>query len=1275
MAVILTINGQLYHVTPDIIPIDTTLNSFIRNHAHLTGTKFMCLEGSCGVCTVNVAGIHPVSRELTSFAVNSCLMPVYSCHGMDITTIEGIGSKVEGYHPIQQRLARFNGTQCGGCSPGMVMNMYGLMESSKGQLTMEEIEKSFAGNVCRCTGYRPIMDAMKSFATDACSALVDKCRDIEDLGENCSRSRKCQVKCARSVEKKAQHLYFEEEKEWHKVYSVDEVFGILKAIGCKPYSLVAGCTGQGVYRDSEDLKVLIDINSIEELHSYWIGRDLIVGANVSLTEFTGILNEAARSEAKFKYCEQLAKHVALIGQVSMRNVGTIAGNLCLKNKHRGFNSDLHVILAAVGARLTITNLDGSIDTVSPEQFVRMHMDKKMILNITFPPMHADNYAFRSYRVEPRAQNGRPYINGAFLVRWCGRQQTIESAAVCFGGINPTFTHAIETEKALCGKNPFNNDTLQKALAALELDLKPVWDPSQADPDYRKQTAIGIFYKFILSIAPRKVVDPKYKSGATSLEHPLSSGSQSYKTFPQNWPLTKNIPKLEAFAQTAGEAAYINDMPTMAHELFAAFVVATKPRTFIKQIDVTEALKIPGVVQFLSARNIPGNNNFMPSVINVNHYFPYGEEPEEIFCTGKVLFHGQPVGVILAESFQLANRASKLVCIEYSEQDGPILPTLQHVLQSNATDRIAPVGSPQTGPNYETSSGGYYRISGQVSLEGQYHYTLETQTCICVPKEDGMDVYCATQDIDHAQVTIAGVLKLPQSKINVMCRRIGGAFGSKITRSSQVAGACALAAYITQRPVRFWLTMESNMGSFGKRKGSVNNYEVSIRGDGKIAKLTNTFIYDCGAHFSEPNAPFYKAYFPNSYDNSAWKLIPMKARTDAPTNIWCRSPGAAEAVATIETIMEHIAFERGLDPLEVRMVNFEKNSTLRDLLPQFRKDVDFDNRKKSIETFNETNRWKKRGISIVPLTFPIEFMGGMKAWVSVHHLDGSVSICHGGVEMGQGLNTKMTQIAAHILAIPMEKIAIKPHNTLVSANSFMTAGSFSSDQVGHAVMNACQILVDRMKPIRDANPSASWEVLVSTCFTLNVNLTASYWSTEKEVKNYKVYALGCSEIELDVLTGNIRIARVDILEDTGESLSPGVDIGQIEGAFIMGTGYYFNESLQYDPETGALLNSRALSYKPPGPKDIPTDFRIKLLQSRATSPAGVLRSKATGEPAFSVAVSAVFALRQALMSARKDADLRTEWIPLGQPATPDRILHLAGNSTEQYLLSKCAEAIK
>lgn len=226
------------------MPVDTTLNTFIRSHARLTGTKFMCLEGGCGVCVVHISGRHPVTHEKRSFAVNSCLWFVYACHGLSVTTIEGIGDRQRGYHPIQNALCHFNGSQCGYCSPGMVMNMYSLLEANHGRVTMNDVENSFGGNICRCTGYRPILDAFKSFASDSCAA------DIEDLTNDfCKLKQKCQN--AQNVFeidlKKSLSIRFDDDSVWYKATNLKETLGFIseKTDG-KNYMLVGGDTAHGL---------------------------------------------------------------------------------------------------------------------------------------------------------------------------------------------------------------------------------------------------------------------------------------------------------------------------------------------------------------------------------------------------------------------------------------------------------------------------------------------------------------------------------------------------------------------------------------------------------------------------------------------------------------------------------------------------------------------------------------------------------------------------------------------------------------------------------------------------------------------------------------------------------------------------------------------------------------------------------------------------------------------------------------------------------------------
>jgi len=244
---------------------------------------------------------------------------------------------------------------------------------------------------------------------------------------------------------------------------------------------------------------------------------------------------------------------------------------------------------------------------------------------------------------------------------------------------------------------------------------------------------------------------------------------------------------------------------------------------------------------------------------------------------------------------------------------------------------------------------------------------------------------------------------------------------------------------------------------------------------------------------------------------------------------------------------------------------------------------------------------------VAMKYPMEYFGVMHALVSIYHGDGSVSVVVGGIEMGQGLFTKVAQTAAFTLGIPLEKIQIKPSNTLACPNSIVTGGSMGSEVSCFAVARACEILNERLKPIKAKNHNAEWSKIIDSAYENNVDLVSTYMFKVPDVKTYDIWGTSCAEVEVDILTGNILINRVDIMEDVGESLSPGIDVGQIEGGFVMGLGYWLTESLVYDRITGELLTNRSWNYKPPGAKDIPIDFRINFLK-KSSNPFGVLRSK-------------------------------------------------------------------
>lgn len=250
---------------------------------------------------------------------------------------------------------------------------------------------------------------------------------------------------------------------------------------------------------------------------------------------------------------------------------------------------------------------------------------------------------------------------------------------------------------------------------------------------------------------------------------------------------------------------------------------------------------------------------------------------------------------------------------------------------------------------------------------------------------------------------------------------------------------------------------------------------------------------------------------------------------------------------IEYIMEKIAFELKIDPIEVRLRNMVKDDdNILDIIEELKKYSNYHERKVKVELFNKQNRWRKRSLRLMPLKYNITYVGPLNSIVSIFSGDGSVAVTHAGIEMGQGLNTKVAQVCAYILGVPLEKITIKPSSGTISPNSMNTGGSYGSECIAFATMKACKILLKRLEPVKKDMVNASWEEIVEKAFILGIDLQATYsfLSSETDIKPYKVYASCVLEIEIDILTGIHDIKRVDLLEDTGRSLSPEIDVGQV-----------------------------------------------------------------------------------------------------------------------------------
>ncbi|XP_016952768.1 uncharacterized protein LOC108026363 [Drosophila biarmipes] len=1248
-----TINGVPYAVNLTNLPPDITLNTFIREHAQLTATKFMCQEGGCGAC------ICVVRDGKRSWAVNSCLTLLNTCAQLEIVTAEGLGNQRTGYNPIQKRLAKMNGTQCGFCSPGFVMNMYGLLEQNDGKVSMSEVENAFGGNICRCTGYRPILDAMKSFAVDSNIGIPPECADIEDLKpRNCPKTgQACSGSCLPA------NLVYEDGSQWHWPKNLTELFEALdKVKDSEEFMLVAGNTAHGVYRRSPDIKHFIDIHGVDELHQHSSeGQQLKLGANLSLTQTMEIIRTTSKQPG-FEYLDILWNHIDLIANVPVRNSGTLAGNISIKKQHPEFPSDIFISFEALDVKVVAAKNATEEKTMSLSEYLSTNDRKLLLKAFILPAYPKDNYIYDSYKIMPRAQNAHAYVNAAFLLE-LDTDSKVKKARICFGGIRPDFVHASVIEKLLLGQSPYETNLVEQTFTKLEDLIKPDEVLPDASPIYRSKLACGLFYKFLLKHAPQAEVGEKYRSGGQILQRPLSSGLQVFQTQKKNYPVTQAVEKVEGMIQCSGEATYMNDVLTTSNSLHCAFVGATKVGATIDQIDASQALKQPGVVAFYSAKDVPGTNTFCePS---------FGYEVEEIFCSGLVRYSEQPAGVIVALTADQAQRATKLVKISYSNPspDFKLMPSLGDVFASATPDssRIIPVSKTES-KKIKFSDEPEKEVRGIFEMGLQYHFTMEPQTTVAIPFEDGLKVFSATQWMDHTQSVIAHMLQVKAKDVQLQVRRLGGGYGSKISRGNQVACAASLAAYKLNRPVRFVQSLESMMECNGKRWACRSDYECHVKSNGKIVGLKNDFYEDAGWSPNESPIEGHSTFTAtNCYDLTGdnFRNNGNAVLTDAPSSTWCRAPGSVEGIAMMENIIEHVAFEVQKDPAEVRLANIPVGNKISELLPQFLESREYKQRKQEIETHNAKNRWTKRGLGLAVMDYPIFYFGQYPATVAIYHVDGTVVVTHGGIEMGQGMNTKVAQVAAYTLGINLSYIKVESSDTINGANSMVTGGAVGSESLCYAVRKACDTLNVRLQPVKKKD--ASWVETVEAAYAKSINLIASDHYKQGDMQNYHVYGLALTEIELDVLTGNSQVKRVDILEDAGESLSPYIDIGQIEGAFVMCLGYWLSEQLVYDRSTGRLLTNRTWNYKPPGAKDIPIDFRVELIQKPNPTGAGFMRSKATGEPPCCLAVSVVFALRQALESARQDAGLPREWVRLGAPTTPETMVVNAGHEAASFRL--------
>uniref|UniRef100_UPI00398EF4B5 xanthine dehydrogenase/oxidase n=1 Tax=Pristiophorus japonicus TaxID=55135 RepID=UPI00398EF4B5 len=1258
--------------------VDPELNllTYLRRKLGLTGTKLGCGEGGCGACTVMVSRYNSLQRKILHFAVNACLAPLCSLHRTAVTTVEGIGSTTTRLHPVQERIAKAHGSQCGFCTPGIVMSVYTLLRNNP-EPTMEEIEDTLQGNLCRCTGYRAILEGYSTFAK--ISPRLFESSEFKPLDPTQEPIFPPELLLLHELPQNTL-LFKGEHVTWIQPATLDELL-ILKA-RYPEARLVVGNTEVGIEMKLKNMlyPVILAPAHIPQLNfTRRTDTGILFGAACTLTYIGSLLKQAVDDLPSYRteVFKAVLEQLRWFAGNQIRNVAAVGGNIMTASPI----SDLNPVFMASGCLLTLASKGSTRVVRMDEDFFTGYRKtvlkpQEILLSVEIPYTRKGEY-FSAFKQAQRREDDIAIVNCGLRVAFKEGTDVVEELGLSYGGMGPTTVSAMKTSEQLLGKK-WNEELLQEAcsLLAAELTLSPSAPGGMVQ--FRRTLSLSFFFKFYLSVLQKlgqdfksdfrvESIPPEYVSATELFHKDPPSAIQLFQEVPPGQAPTDVVghplPHLSSTKQATGEAIYCDDLPHFEKELYLALVTSSEAHAQISSIDASQALKVTGVTCFLTAEDVPGNNKIAID--------------DTVFAEGVVTCVGHVIGAVVADTEAHAQRAAKAVKITYNKLK-PII-TIQEAI-AHESFHIPPKkienGNIELGFAQADDI-----IEGEIHVGGQEHFYLETHCTVAVPKgEDGeMELFASTQAPSQMQLHVAKVLGVPANRIVCRVKRIGGGFGGKESHSSILLTVVAVAAYKTKRPVRCMLNRDEDMLVSGGRNPFLGRYKVGYQKNGKIVAVDLTFYCNAGRCLDLSFSIMERALFhmDNCYKIPNIRGVGYVCKTNLPANTAFRGFGGPQGMLIAECWMNDVIQKCGLPSEQVRMLNLYQegdlthfNQKLEELnigkcWEECLESSSYHSRRRAVDEFNRQHRWKKRGLAIIPTKFGICFTATFmnQAGALVHiYTDGSVLLTHGGTEMGQGLHTKMVQVASKVLGIPVSQIHISETSTNTVPNSSPTAASASSDLNGMAIYNACHTLLARLQPFKLADPKGTWENWVSAAYMDRVSLSVAgfyrtpdlnynWESNEGKPYNYFSYGVACSEVEIDCLTGDHKNLRTDIVMDVGMSLNPAVDIGQVEGAFVQGLGLFSLEQLRYSPD-GVLYTRGPGAYKIPAAGDIPTQLNVSLLRESPNKKA-IYSSKAVGEPPLFLSASIFFAIKDAIVAAREASGV-TGLFRLDSPATPDRI---------------------
>ena len=747
---------------------------------------------------------------------------------------------------------------------------------------------------------------------------------------------------------------------------------------------------------------------------------------------------------------------------------------------------------------------------------------------------------------------------------------------------------------------------------------------------------------------------------------------------------KNVEHESAIKHVTGKAKYTDDISEPKNLLHAAIGFSTVSKGTIEKIDFTDVLNSNGVIDIITYRDIKGQNDVGPIF-----------KGDKIFTSKKIDYYGQPIFAVIATSTKLARAAVLKVKLKIKKLK-PILEIedaikkKSFVLKSKTIKRGKATIAINKSDHY---------LKGKLECGGQDHFYLEGQIAMTIPQEDNnFLIYSSTQHPSETQQIVAKVLDQKFNSINVKVRRIGGGFGGKETQSFLFAAISSIAAKKLNKPVKLRIDRDDDMIMTGKRHQFLFNYKVGFSNGGKINGLKILMASNCGISADLSGAINDRAIYhiDNAYYIPNLELTSHRCKTNTVSNTAFRGFGGPQGMFCIENIIDHISHYLKKEPSNIRIENFYKkkfnNTThygmrvedniIKEIFNDLKNKSNYIKRKKAIERFNKTNSILKKGIAITPVKFGISFTTTHlnQAGALVHiYTDGSIHLNHGGIEMGQGIMTKLALVAANEFGLEISDIKISSTDTEKVSNTSASAASATTDLNGGAILNAIhnikleldsfikkyyktkKIIYKNGKIICDKK-TLHFNEVISKAYLHRVKLYSSgFYKTPKinvNVKDlsgrpflYFAYGAAVSEVIIDTLTGENKLLRVDIIHDVGNSINQRIDMGQIEGGFVQGLGWLTTEEISWN-KNGNILSHSPSTYKIPTAGEIPKKFNVEIYKKGYNIENVVNRSKAVGEPPFMLALSVFSAIKNAVFNANDNKD-STKLIA---PATPENILN-------------------